>query len=146
MSSNRQIMKMIKKIAKGLLITCLVLFATLFIYANWNKPSLGEKVYMENPTQIVVMTLPENFTEKDSAAVDRFLTGQEGVYSTVISRHSQTLCITFDPRETNRSSMIKTMSAYNTSIRERAPLSNRAECPVNLNAFRKITYALNVRK
>ncbi len=101
---------------------------------------------MENPTQIVVMTLPENFTEKDSAAVDRFISNQEGVYSTVISRNSQTLCITFDPRETNRSSMIETMSAYNTSIRERAPLSNRAECPVNLNAFRKITYALNVRK
>jgi hypothetical protein len=146
MSSNRQIMKMIKKIAKVLLITCLVLFASLFIYANWNKPSLGEKVYMENPTQILVMTLPENFTEKDSAAVDRFLSGQEGVYSTVISRNSQTLCITFDPRETNRSGMIETMSAYSTSIRERAPLSNRAECPVNLNAFRKITYALNVRK
>ena len=139
-------MKLIKKIAKALLITCLVLFASLFIYANWNKPSLGEKVYMENPTQIVVMTLPENFTEKDSAAVDRFLTDQEGVYSTVISRKSQTLCITFDPRETDRSSMIKTMSAFNTSIQERAPLSNRAECPVNLNAFRKITYALNVRK
>ncbi len=101
---------------------------------------------MENPTQIVVMTLPENFTEKDSAAVDRFLASQEGVYSNVISRNSQTLCITFDPRETNRSSMIETMAAYNTSIRERAPISNRAECPVNLNAFRKITYALNVRK
>lgn len=139
-------MKIIKKIAKALLITCLVLFASLFIYANWNKPSLGERVYMENPTQIVVMTLPENFTEKDSTSVDRFLSAQEGVYSTVISRNSQTLCITFDPRETNRSSMIETMSAFNSAILERAPLSNRAECPVNLNAFRKITYALNVRK
>lgn len=139
-------MKLIKNIAKALLITCMVLFASLFIYANWNKPSLGEKVYMENPTQIVVMTLPENFTEKDSVSADQFLSTQEGVYSTVISRNSQTLCITFDPRETNRSSMIETMSAYNASIVERAPLSNRAECPVNLNAFRKITYALNVRK
>jgi hypothetical protein len=146
MSSNRQIMKLIKNITKAIMITCLVLFASLFIYANWNKPSLGEKVYMENPTQIVVMTLPENFTEKDSASVDQFLLRQEGVYSSVISRNSQTLCITYDPRETNRSHMIETMSAFNGSIKERAPLSNRAECPVDMNAFRKITYALNVRK
>lgn len=139
-------MKLIKKIAKAFMMTCLVLFATLFIYANWNKPSLGERVYMENPTQIVVMTLPETFTEKDSAMVDQFLMRKEGVYSTVISRYSNTLCITIDPRETDRSSMIKSMAAFNPSIQERAPLNNRAECPVNLNAFRKITYALNVRK
>lgn len=139
-------MKLIKNITKAIMITCLVLFASLFIYANWNKPSLGEKVYMENPTQIVVMTLPENFTEKDSSSVDQFLLKQDGVYSTVISRNSQTLCITFDPRETSRSNMIESMSAFNASIKERAPLSNRAECPVDMNAFRKITYALNVRK
>jgi len=146
MSSNRQIMKLIKKIAKVFLVIGLVLFASLFIYANWNKPSLGERVYMENPTQIVVMTLPTDFSAKDSIAVDGFLSGQKSVYSNVISRNSQTLCITFDPRETDRNTMIEKMSGFNAGIQERAPLSNRAECPVNLNAFRKITYTLNVRK
>jgi len=146
MSSKRHKMKLIKRIAKAILILVLVLFASLFIYANWNKPSLGEKVYMENPTQIVVMSFPDSFTGKDSTAIDNYFMSQKGVYSNIVSLKSQTLCVTIDPRETDRSAILKAAKKYNTSIIEREPLSSRAECPVNLNAFRKITYALNVRK
>lgn len=146
MSSNRHHMKLIKRIAKGILILVLVLFASLFIYANWSKPSLGERVYMENPTQIVVMNFPASFHQQDSAAMDRYFLSQEGVYSNVISLKSQTLCVTIDPRKTDRSAILSAARQYNASIIEREPLSARAECPVNLNAFRKITYALNVRK
>lgn len=146
MSSKRHKMKLIKRIAKAILIVVLVLFTSLFIYANWNKPSLGEKVYMENPTQIVVMSFPASFTGKDSAAIDNYFMSQKGVYSNIVSLKSQTLCVTIDPRETDRSSILAEAKKYNTSIIEREPLSSRAECPVNLNAFRKITYALNVRK
>ncbi len=139
-------MKLIKRIAKGILILVLVLFASLFIYANWNKPSLGERVYMENPTQIVVMSFPDSFTNKDSAAIDNYFLSQKGVYSNIVSLKSQTLCVTIDPRETDRSTILASAQKFNTSIVEREPLSAKAECPVNLNAFRKITYALNVRK
>ncbi|TDO23439.1 hypothetical protein [Sediminibacterium goheungense] len=139
-------MKLIKRITKGILILFLVLFASLFIYANWSEPSLGERVYMENPTQIVVMRFPEGFTGKDSAAIDHYFMTQKGVYSNIVSLNSQTLCVTIDPRVTNRSAILDAAKAYNTSIVERAPLNSRAECPVNLHAFRKITYALNVRK
>jgi len=146
MSSKRHKMKLIKRIAKGILIMVLVLFASLFIYANWNKPSLGERVYMENPTQIVVMSFPATFTGKDSAAMDNYFMSQKGVYSNIVSLKSQTLCVTIDPRETDRAAILDAARTYNASITEREPLSARAECPVNLNAFRKITYALNVRK
>lgn len=139
-------MKLIKRIAKGILILFLVLFASLFIYANWNKPSLGERVYMENPTQIVVMSFPEGFTGKDSAEIDQYFMSQKGVYSNVVSLKSQTLCVTIDPRKTDRSTILEAAHQYSSSIIEREPLSTRAECPVNLYAFRKITYALNVRK
>jgi hypothetical protein len=139
-------MKLIKRIAKGILILVLVLFASLFIYANWSKPSLGERVYMENPTEIVVMTFPASFTGKDSAGVDNYFLAQKGVYSNIVSLKSQTLCVTIDPRETNRATILSAARQYNQSIVEREPLSSRAECPVNLNAFRKITYALNIRK
>lgn len=124
----------------------LVLFATLFIYANWNKPSLGERIYMENPTQIVVLSFPTNFTAVDSAKLDTYLLSKEGIYSTVISLKTQTLCVTIDPRKTDRANIIASAAKFNPKIIEREPLSSRAECPVNLNAFRKVTYALNVRK
>lgn len=139
-------MKLIKRIAKGILILVLVLFASLFIYANWNKPSLGERVYMENPTQIVVMSFPDTFTPVDSAAIDSYFLSQKGVYSNIVSLKSQTLCVTIDPRETDRTAILVSARNFNASIIEREPLSAKAECPVNLNAFRKITYALNVRK
>lgn len=139
-------MKLIKRIAKGILILFLVLFTSLFIYANWSKPSLGERIYMENPTQIVVMSFPEGFTQNDSAAIDHYFMAQKGVYSNIVSLKSQTLCVTIDPGETDRSTILDAAKAYNTSIVERAPLNSRAECPVNLHAFRKITYALNIRK
>ncbi len=146
MSSKRHKMKLIKRIAKGILVMVLVLFASLFIYANWNKPSLGEKVYMENPTQIVVMSFPEGFTGKDSADIDQYFMAQKGVYSNVVSLKSQTLCVTIDPRKTDRSAILDAARQYNTSITEREPIGSAAECPVNLGAFRKITYALNIRK
>ncbi|MFZ6025404.1 MAG: hypothetical protein ACOYVG_13215 [Bacteroidota bacterium] len=139
-------MKLIKRIAKGILILLLVLFAGLFIYANWNKPSLGERIYMENPTQIVVMNFPASFTPKDSAAIDQYFQSQKGVYSNIISLKSKTLCVTIDPRETDRSAILAAARQYNISIIEREPLSSKPECPVNLNAFRKITYALNIRR
>lgn len=139
-------MKLIKRIAKGILILVLVLFTGLFIYANWSKPSLGERVYMENPTQIVVMHFPDSFTDKDSAAVDNYFMSQKGVYSNIVSLKSQTLCVTIDPRKTDRATILSAARQYHPSIIERKPLSSRAECPVNLNAFRKITYALNIRK
>lgn len=146
MSSNRQIMKLIKRIAKGVLILVLVLFTTLFIYANWSKPSLGERIYMENSTQIVVLSFPASFSAVDSTKLDTYFLSKEGVYSTVISLKSQTLCVTIDPRKTDRANIIASAARLNPQIIEREPLSSRAECPVNLNAFRKVTYALNVRK
>lgn len=123
-----------------------VLFASLCIYANWNKPSLGERVYMENPTQIVVMSFPGSFTTQDSAVLDNYFLAQKGVYSNVISLKSGTLCVTIDPRETDRRSILMAAQTHNRLIVERQPLNSRAECPVNMHAFRKITYALNVRK
>ena len=124
----------------------LVLFASLFIYANWSKPTLGERIYMENPTQIVVMHFPATLQEKDSAALEQYFLAQNGVYSNIISLKSQTLCVTIDPRVTSRETILQAAKDFNTAIVERKPLNARAECPVNLNAFRKITYALNVRK
>lgn len=139
-------MKLIKRITKVILSVILVLFASLFIYANWNKPSLGERIYMENPTQIVVMSFPASFTAKDSSAIDQYFMAQKGVYSNIVSLKSQTLCVTIDPRKTDRKTILSAANEYNTAIIERDPLSTKAECPVNLNAFRKITYALNIRK
>lgn len=139
-------MKLLKRILKGVGILVLVLFAGLFIYANKAKPSLGERVYMENPTQIVVMQFPDSFSGKDSTEMEAYFMQQKGVYSNVISLKSQTLCVTIDPRKTSRSAILDLAKGYHPGLVERQPLQSRAECPVNMYAFRKLTYALNIRK
>jgi hypothetical protein len=139
-------MKTIKKMLRVLAVTFLLLFSVLFIYANWHKPTLGERIYMENPTQIVVMRLPDNFSARDSLGVLAFFDAQEGVYSNIVRPSAHTLCVTIDPRKTDRSSILEKGMSFHPGIVEREPLQARAECPVNLGPFRKLTYALNIRK
>lgn len=140
-------MKFLLKLVRLTAILVLVLFAGFFIYANWNPPSLGEHIYMENPTQIVVCSFPATYTARDSAALAAYFRSEPGVHSTVITLGSQTLCVTLDPRETGRGQVLAAAKAFDPAVRERV-MPAGPQCPVDgpLYTLRKVKYALCFRK
>ena len=139
-------MKLLKRTAKVITGTLLVLFIFFFIYANINPPSPGERIYLENPTKIVVFNFPTSYNSGDSLALKTHFFKNAAVYSTVITMSSQTLCVTYDPRKTDRKEMIDYTNLYDANIKERIMASGSKECPVNMLAFKKVKYALSIRK
>lgn len=139
-------MKIIRRILRVGLTSILVLFAGLLVYANWRKPSLGERIYMENPTQIVVLQFPESYTRYDSVRLTAFWQSAPGVSASYIGLASHTLCITIDPRKTSRADILQQARNFDQQLAERLPVGNRPECPVDLTGFQRLMYTLNIRK
>lgn len=139
-------MKILLTIAKSLLIFCGLLFIALFIYANMTPPTPGEKIYMSHPTKIAVLTLPMEFSAMDSAKLSTYLGDNKAVYSNTITMASNTLCITFDPRKTDRSAVMAYASGFDKRLQERVFADHMPECPVNLLFLQKVKYALCIRK
>jgi hypothetical protein len=132
---------------KILLSVLVLFFAGFLLYANWRPPSLGERLYMENPTQIVVFSFPASYTARDSAAMKTYFASKQGVYSSVVTLCSQTLCVTIDPRKTNRSAMLEAARGFDPGVRERV-MKAGPQCPVDgpLYTLQKVKYALCFRK
>ena len=136
------------KVAKGVGYSVGILFIILFVYANTSKPSLGEKAYMERPTQLAVLTLPNQFSQQDSLSTMQYLLQNKAVYNASITMYSKTLAITVDAKHISRDEIIKKVQSFNPAIKERVMASTRPECPVAgpLHNLHQIKYALCIRQ
>ncbi|MBS1731113.1 MAG: hypothetical protein JSS67_10100 [Bacteroidetes bacterium] len=125
-----------------------LLFVSFFVYANLKPPTLGEKLYMAHPTQIVVMLVPEKMNMADSASLIQHIKKEAFVSSAILNRTSHILCVTFDPARVNRQEMIHNIQAFDSNITERIITNPGPQCPVDgaLYTIAKFKYALNLRK
>jgi hypothetical protein len=139
-------MKILINTAKVMLICCGLLFIAFFIYANVNPPTPGERIYMARPTQIAVLTLPEKFSPTDSANLSNYLNGNSAFYNNTITMGSKTLCVTFDPRKTDRKTALAYATAMDGRLKERVFADQMPECPVNMLFLQRMKYALCIRK
>ena len=141
-------MKYLKKTALISFSIFAILFISFFVYANLKPPTLVEKIYMEHPTQIVVMMVPQNFTSTDSSFLIQYIKKQPVVSSAILNRKSHILCVTFDPAKTTRDQMIQYTQGFNSEITERIITNPGPQCPVGgaLYTIAKMKYALNLRK
>lgn len=141
-------MKLLKKTGWISLSVFALLCISFFVYANLKPPTLGEKLYMGHPTQIVVMLVPQNFTANDSASLIQYIKKEPVVSSAILNRESHILCVTFDPAKTTRGKMIQYTQAFNSGIAERIIANPGPQCPVGgaLYTIAKMKYALNLRK
>ena len=138
-------MKSIKSVIKVLFVIVLVSIFVFFLYANINPPSLGERLYLKNPTQIMVANFPDSFTASDSASLKKYLSENNAIYSSVITMNSNTVCVTYDPRKMNRKEALNYTTAFNHFIKERVMPTSLKECPVNLLLFKRMKYAFCIR-
>lgn len=138
-------MKALKTILKVTGITLGILFITFFVYANLEKPSLGEQVYMSHPTGIALLSITGKVTEHDVAAQ---LKKSKGVTSHTYIPGDKTLVVTYSKNETGREEIVSGLLANGISAVEKKIAEDKPQCPVHgyLDAFYQAKYALNIRK
>ena len=141
-------MNLLKKTGWITLSVLALLFISFFVYANLKPPTLGEKLYIGHPTQIIVMLVPQNFSAKDSASLIQYIKKEPVVSSAILNRESHILCVTFDPAKTTREKMIEYTQVFNSDITERIIANPGPQCPVGgaLYTITKMKYDLNLRK
>lgn len=143
--ANTAIMKILKTTLKVTATTLGIMFIAFFVYANLEKPSLGEQIYMSNPTGIAVLEIEEGATASDIA---QQLSTIEGVTSHTYIQDNHSLIVTYSKNETDRQGIISSLMAAGTTAIEKTIESNKPQCPVHgyLDAFYTAKYALNIRK
>lgn len=139
-------MKVIKTILKLLGIFLGLLVTALLIEANWEVPTGGERAYLDRPTSIAVMTFPENW---DSSSIDQcreFWMNHKGIYNSIFTDKSNTLCVTYDPDMYSRNEILILGKLYHPELLERPDINSSPECPVDMVAWMRFQYQLNFRK
>lgn len=76
----------------GLLI--LMTFVSLLVWANWEKPSLAEKINLK-PINLVVFNLDKKTTQMDSTLISDKLTATRGVTACTINPEFKTVSVTY---------------------------------------------------
>ena len=138
-------MGILKKTLKVSAITVGVMFGAFFVYANLEEPTLGEKIYMSDPTGIAMLEVNNNSTPEKVAAE---LKTVQGVTSHTYLPEKQTLVVTYSKKETDRQTILSALETGGIDAHEVKIESNRPQCPVHgyLDAFYRAKYALNIRK
>lgn len=126
-------------------ITILVLFATFFVYANLDKPTAGEKIYMSDPTGLALVKVEEGTAIQTVADV---VSNIQGATSHTYQPENGTLVITYSKNETDRESVVSSLIKNGINAVAATISSNKPQCPVHgyLDAFYAAKYALNIRK
>lgn len=121
------------------------LFGAFFVYANLEKPTLAERIYMSDPTGIAMLAVGRDIPAE---SVDTYMASQRGVTSYTFAAERGMLVITYSKKLADRNGIISQLSARGLKTEEALPLVNRPQCPVHgyLDMFYKLKYALNIRK
>ncbi len=141
-------MKTLKKLLKTTAIATLTLFLAFFAYANLVPPGPGERIYMEQPTGLTLVKLPEQFTDADAQALSPQIDRQKGVSSFTFSTQQHLLALTYDANTTTEHDVIDNIRSLGLDVSKNIIASHTPQCPVHkyLDGFYRIKYALCIRK
>lgn len=99
-------MERFKKILKISGYTVLSLFVTFVIYANWEEPSLSDRLNLR-PIELRVFTLNHEVSTQDSLQIAKNLAGNKGITASTINPQGKTISITYHADETSESELMK---------------------------------------
>lgn len=124
----------------------LCLLVTFFVYANWEEPGAGERIYFESPTALAVFTVPAGM-EVDDINDPRIIKAR-GVSSYTYSPAQNRIAITYAPRQTNENELLQTIRQSGIDVETPPMTSTKPQCPVDgyLYYFYRLKYALCLRK
>ncbi|MFC0184433.1 hypothetical protein SAMN04515674_10252 [Pseudarcicella hirudinis] len=100
------------KTSKVLLTICLVIFAGLVVWANWEEPPLSQRLNLK-PINLSVFNINKTISAEDSASISGQLTAQKGVTACTINRIGSTISVTYHGDETSENVLKSIVEAKN---------------------------------
>lgn len=97
-------MKTLLKIVKAVSLTVGVLFLAFVVYANWEEPSLADKLNLK-PIQLVVFNLSKPLSTTDSTSLASSLESTVGVTASTVNPKNQTVSVTYHADEVNEETL-----------------------------------------
>jgi len=125
-------MKWLKKLGKFASITALVLFSTLFIYANWNPPRLAHQA---KPAYYAAFDLKSPCSEAQKQILEAQVSKMKGVSAVTVNPVSNLAVIAYNPSEVNDpqvfAASINKIANVNASTKKWEIDQNTPQCPAN---------------
>lgn len=97
-------MKTLLKIAKAVSVSVGVLFLAFVVYANWEEPSLADKLNLK-PIQLVVFNLSKPLSVTDSTSLASSLESTIGVTASTVNPKNQTVSVTYHADEVSEEAL-----------------------------------------
>lgn len=97
-------MKTLLKIAKAVSVSVGVLFLAFVVYANWEEPSLADKLNLK-PIQLVVFNLSKPLSTTDSTSLASSLESTTGVTASTVNPKNQTVSVTYHADEVSEEAL-----------------------------------------
>lgn len=125
-------MKFIRRGAQVLLITAMVLFTTLFVYANWKGPRLA---YTAPPAQYAAFDLQQDCSPADKTLVENTIGAMQGVSAVTVNPASRMAVVAYNPTLVNDPSTFAgtiTSVAHIKAVPKEWKIDpNQPQCPAN---------------
>lgn len=93
-------MKTLSKIFKISSIVFLSLFFAFVLYANWEEPSLSDRLNLK-PIALTVFNLDHEVSVKDSTNIANKLSANTGITAATVNRMGKAVSVTFHEDETS---------------------------------------------
>ncbi|MES2519319.1 MAG: hypothetical protein V4585_14495 [Bacteroidota bacterium] len=97
-------MEKLKKIFKVIGFSFLGLFIVFAVYANWEEPSLSDRLNIK-PIELVVFNLNHEVSTADSLSIADQLTANKGVTASTVNRQGKTVSVTYHADETSEKAL-----------------------------------------
>lgn len=99
-------MERFKKLLKISGYTVLSFFIALVVYANWEEPSLSDRLNLK-PIELRVFTLNQEVSTADSLQIAKNLANNKAITASTINPKGKTISITYHADETSESELQK---------------------------------------
>lgn len=99
-------MERFKKLLKISGYTVLSFFIALVVYANWEEPSLSDRLNLK-PIELRVFTLNQEVSTADSLQIAENLANNKAITASTINPQGKTISITYHADETSESELQK---------------------------------------
>jgi hypothetical protein len=99
-------MERFKKLLKISGYTVLSFFIALVVYANWEEPSLSDRLNLK-PIELRVFTLNQEVSTDDSLQIAKNLADNRGITASTINPQGKTISITYHADETSETELQK---------------------------------------
>ena len=102
------IMQTLQKLFKITGLVFFILFIAFAVYANWEEPSLADRLNIK-PIELIVYNLNHEVSGDDSLFIAKQLSHNQGVTASTVNRAGKTISITFHKDETSEKVLKETI-------------------------------------